>query len=75
MWVADLPASLAARASYQVEFVTAGAYSQAPFLALSALCSRVNTHDLKIHLSDIRNQDDTCGTSATRPSDSATTLP
>ncbi len=60
VWVADLPASLAAGATYQVEFVTtAGSYSQAPVLALSALCSGVNTHDLKIHLSDIRNQDDT----------------
>ena len=28
-------------------------------LALSALCAGPNSHDLKIHLTDIRNQDDT----------------
>ncbi len=60
VWVADLPNALANGASYQVEFVaTAEAYSKSPVLALSALCSGVNTHDLKIHLSDVRNQDDT----------------
>ena len=28
-------------------------------MALSALCSGPNSHDLKIHLTDVRNQDDT----------------
>ena len=60
VWAIDLPNSLASGASYQVEFVdTAGAYSKSAALALSALCAGPNAHDLKIHLTDIRNQDDT----------------
>ncbi len=60
VWAIDLPNSLAAGATYQVEFVVgAGAYWQSPVLALSALCSGPNSHDLKIHLTDVRNQDDT----------------
>ena len=60
VWAIDLPNSLAAGATYQVEFVVgAGAYSQSPALALSALCSGPNSHELKIHLTDVRNQDDT----------------
>ena len=60
VWIIDLPSDLANGATYQVEFVpTSGSYSQSPVLALSALCSGVNTHDLKVHLTDLRNQDDT----------------
>jgi len=60
VWTILMPNDLANGASYAVEFVNAaGAYSQSPVLPLGALCSGVNSHDLKIHLSDIRNQDDT----------------
>ena len=59
VWAAWLPASLAAGATYQVEFVTAaGTYSQTSHQALSALCSGPAAHDLKIHLTDVRNQND-----------------
>jgi hypothetical protein len=60
VWAIQLPNSLAPGATYQVEFVTtAGAYSESSVLPLSALCSGSNSHDLEIHLTDIRNQDDT----------------
>ena len=60
VWAAWLPKDLANGATYQVEFVaTAGAYSQSSHQALSALCSGPAAHDLKFHLTDMRNQDDT----------------
>jgi hypothetical protein len=60
VWAAWLPNSLAAGATYQVEFVAAaGTYSQSSHQALSALCSGPAAHDLKIHLTDVRNQNDT----------------
>ncbi len=60
VWAIWLPNSLAAGASYQIEFVTtAGTYSETSHQALSALCSGPGAHDLKIHLSDVRNQDET----------------
>ncbi len=60
VWAAWLPNSLANGATYQVEFVpTAGTYSQSSHQALSALCSGPAAHDLKIHLTDVRNQNDT----------------
>jgi hypothetical protein len=60
VWAAWLPNSLANGATYQVEFVaTAGSYSQSSHQALSALCSGPAAHDLKIHLTDVRNQNDT----------------
>jgi hypothetical protein len=60
VWAARLPNSLGVGATYQVEFVaTAGTYSQASHQALSALCSGPAAHDLKIHLTDVRNQNDT----------------
>jgi hypothetical protein len=60
VWAAWLPSSLANGATYQVEFFTApGAYSQSSHQALSALCSGPAAHDLKIHLTDVRNQNDT----------------
>jgi hypothetical protein len=60
VWAAWLPKSLANGATYQVEFVaTAGSYSQSSHQALSALCSGPAAHDLKIHLTDVRNQNDT----------------
>jgi hypothetical protein len=60
VWAAWLPNSLANGATYQVEFVpTAGTYSQSSHQALSALCSGPAAHNLKIHLTDVRNQNDT----------------
>jgi hypothetical protein len=60
VWAAWLPNSLANGATYQVEFVpTAGTYSQSSHQALSTLCSGPAAHDLKIHLTDVRNQADT----------------
>ena len=60
VWAINLPNALASGATYQIEFIpVSGAYSQSPVLAPSALCSGVNTHALKIHLTDVRNQDDT----------------
>jgi hypothetical protein len=60
VWAAWLPNSLANGATYQVEFVsTTGTYSQSSHQALSALCSGAAAHDLKIFLTDVRNQDDT----------------
>src|SRR5271165_2514376 len=60
VWTIQLPTSLPNGASYQIEFVlTVGVYSQSPVLALSALCNGPNTHDLKIDLTDVRNEDDT----------------
>jgi hypothetical protein len=60
VWAAWLPSSLANGATYQVEFFTApGAYSESSHQALSALCSGPAAHDLKIHLTDVRNQNDT----------------
>ena len=60
VWAAWLPTSVANGATYQVEFLTtAGTYSESSHQALSALCSGPAAHDLKIHLTDVRNQDDT----------------
>ena len=60
VWAAWLPKSLANGATYSVEFVpAAGSYSQSSHQALSALCSGPAAHDLKIHLTDVRNQNDT----------------
>jgi len=60
VWAAWLPNSLANGATYQVEFFTTpGTYSQSSHQALSALCSGPAAHDLKIHLTDVRNQADT----------------
>ena len=60
VWAIWLPHSLAAGGTYQIEFVpTAGTYSETSHQALSALCSGPASHDLKIHLTDVRNQDDT----------------
>jgi hypothetical protein len=60
VWGAWLPTSVAAGATYQVEFiVAAGAYSESSHQALTALCSGPAAHDLKIHLTDVRNQDNT----------------
>jgi len=60
VWAIWLPNSLANGATYQVEFVpTPGTYSQSSHQALSALCSGPAAHDLKIHLTDVRNQNDT----------------
>jgi hypothetical protein len=60
VWAAWLPNSLANGATYQVEFVpTAGTYSQSSHQALSVLCGGAAAHNLKIHLTDVRNQDDT----------------
>jgi hypothetical protein len=60
VWAAWLPNSLANGASIQLEFVTAsGTYSQTSKQALSVLCSGAASHDLKIHLSDVRGQADT----------------
>ena len=60
VWAIWLPNSLAAGASYQIEFVpTAGTYSETSHQALSSLCSGPGAHDFKIHLADVRNQDDT----------------
>lgn len=60
VWGAWLPANLANGASFQVEYVaTAGSYSESSHQALSVLCSGGAAHDLKIHLSDVRNQNDT----------------
>src|SRR6266478_4975963 len=60
VWAIWLPNSLASGATYSVEFVSAsGAYSEASHQPLSALCNGPARHDIKIHLTDIRNQDDT----------------
>ena len=60
VWTAWLPASLAAGASYQVEFISAsGNYAETSHQPLSALCSGPAAHDLKIHLTDVRNLNDT----------------
>jgi hypothetical protein len=60
VWAIWLPNSLAAGASYQIEFVpTAGTYSEISHQALSGLCSGSGAHDFKMHLADVRNQDDT----------------
>jgi hypothetical protein len=60
VWAAWLPNSLANGATYQVEFVVAaGTYSESSHQALSVLCSGPASHDLKIHLTDVRNQNDT----------------
>ena len=60
VWAAWLPSSLANGATYQVEFLaTSGTYSQSSHQALSALCSGPAAHDLKIHLTDVRNLNDT----------------
>ena len=60
VWAIALPTAVAAGATYQIEFIaTPGSYSQAPVLALNALCTGPTAHDLKIHLTDVRNQDDT----------------
>jgi hypothetical protein len=60
VWAAWLPKALAPGATYQVEFIAAaGTYSQQSHQALSALCSGPAAHDLKIHLTDVRNTDDT----------------
>jgi hypothetical protein len=60
VWAAWLPNSLANGATYQVEFdSTAGTYSESSHQALSALCSGPAAHDLKIHLTDVRNLNDT----------------
>ena len=68
VWAIWLPNSLAAGASYQIEFVpTAGTYSQTSHQALSGLCSGPGAHDFKTHLTDVRNQDD-----STRDSGDAT---
>jgi hypothetical protein len=60
VWGIWLPQSVAAGATYQIEFVaTPGTYSQSSHQALSELCAGPAAHDLKIHLTDVRNQDDT----------------
>ncbi len=60
VWAAWLPTSLAAGATTQFEIVSAaGAYSETSHQPLTALCSGPAAHDLKIHLTDIRNVDDT----------------
>jgi hypothetical protein len=63
VWAIQLPNSLAAGATYRVEFVPqTGTYSQSSHQSLSTLCSGVSArgaHDLKIHLTDVRNQNDT----------------
>src|ERR1700730_12466822 len=60
VWAAWLPSSLETGATYQVEFLaTSGTYSQSSHQALSALCSGPAAHDLKIHLTDVRNLNDT----------------
>ena len=74
VWAAWLPNSLANGATYQVEFdSTAGTYSESSHQALSALCSGPAAHDLKIHLTDVRNLNDTVRDSATRRLGPATT--
>jgi hypothetical protein len=60
VWAAWLPASVANGATYQVEFLTTtGTYSESSRQPLSVLCSGAAAHDLKIHLTDVRNQNDT----------------
>jgi hypothetical protein len=57
VWAIQLPNSLAASGTYQIEFVsTPGTYSQSSRQTLTALCA---AHDFNIHLADVRNQDDT----------------
>jgi hypothetical protein len=59
VWAVWLPNSLANGATYQVEFIArSGTYSETSHQALSVLCSGPAAHDLKIHLTDVRNQDD-----------------
>ncbi len=58
VWAAWLPADVAAGATFQVEFVVvAGTYSETSHQSLSALCSGPAAHHLKIHYTDLRNQD------------------
>jgi hypothetical protein len=60
VWAIWLPKNLAGGASYTFEFVLArGVYSQSSHQPLGALCKGPGAHDLKIHLTDVRNQDDT----------------
>src|SRR5438105_1501993 len=60
VWAIWLPKDLAPGATYQVEFVpTVGSYSQSSHQALSALCGGPAAHDLKFHLTDVRNQNNT----------------
>src|SRR5215831_16616473 len=60
VWAIWLPKNLVGGASYTVEFVLArGVYSQSSHQPLGALCKGSGAHDLKIHLGDVRNQDDT----------------
>ncbi len=60
VWAIWLPNSLAAGATYRIEMVpVSGVHSESSHQALSALCSGPAAHDFKIHLADVRNQDDT----------------
>ncbi len=60
VWSAWLPSSLASGATAQFEFISAsGAYAETSHQPLTALCSGPAAHDLKIHLTDIRNVNDT----------------
>jgi hypothetical protein len=60
VWAAWLPTALAPGGTYRIEFIaTAGTYSQSSHQALSSLCSGPAAHDLKIRLTDVRNQNDT----------------
>ena len=53
------PRERASTAAFQVEFLTtAGTYSETSHQSLSALCSGPAAHHLKIHYTDLRNQDD-----------------
>ncbi len=59
VWAAWLPSSLTSGATTQFEFIsTSGAYAESSHQPLTALCSGPAAHDLKIHLTDVRNQDD-----------------
>jgi hypothetical protein len=56
-WAALLPRDLPVGATQTVEFVpTVGNYAATSHQPLTALCA---AHDLKIHLTDVRNQNDT----------------
>jgi hypothetical protein len=58
VWTILLPVAVQAGASYQIEFTDDPTpYSAGSGPALSTLCSGGNAHDLKIHLTNIRNQD------------------
>jgi hypothetical protein len=60
VWAAWLPTALSPGAKFQVEFAaTAGAYSESSHQPLSALCTGAAAHDLKLDLTDVRNQNDT----------------